>query len=143
MIFKLRRGTIDLGRVVIQMLMSGGRRGQPVARLNIWTGVPQGRGWSPQKGAAFVRPAVAPHGPVPSTDCLINSGKIPAEQHSSRCSSRCSSRSSSPCSVSEEASRTAGEAAAPSWNVRRNSSCSSFCSILWVSSHASICQSSR
>lgn len=143
MIFKLRRGTIDLGRVVIQMLMSSGHRGQPVACLNIWTGVPQGRGWSPQNCAAFTRPAAAaaPCGRVASTDCLINSGKIPAEQHSSqsssrsssRCSSRSSSRSSSRhssrsssrCSVSVEASRTAGEAAAPSWTVRRNSSSSS------------------
>lgn len=75
MIFKLRRGTIDLGHVVIQMLMSSGRRGQPAARLNIWTGAPQGRGWCTQNGAAFVRPAAAPHSRVGSTDCLINSGK--------------------------------------------------------------------
>lgn len=78
MIFKLRRGTIDLGRVVIQMLMSSGRRGQPAARLNIWTRVPQGRGRSLQDAAALV----APRGRVRSTDCLINSRKIPAERRS-------------------------------------------------------------
>lgn len=76
MIFKLRRGTIDLGRVVIQMLMSSGHRGQPAARLNIWTRVPQGRGRSLQDAAALV----APRGRVRSTDCLINSRKIPAER---------------------------------------------------------------
>lgn len=86
MIFKLRRGTIDLGRVVIPMLMSSGRQGQPAARLNIWTRVPQGRGRSLQDAAALVQPAAttAPRGRVHSTDCLINSLKIPAEQRSSQ-----------------------------------------------------------
>lgn len=134
MIFKLRRGTIDLGCVVIQMLMSSGRRGQPVARLNIWTGVPQGRGWSLQNGAAFVRPATAaPHGRVGSTDCLINSGKIPAEQHSSRCSSLVLSFSGGVqncccCKLDR---------------LKKLFFFFFFCSILWASSHASICQNSR
>lgn len=123
MIFKLRRGTIDLGGVVIQMLMSSGRRGQPAARLNIWTRVPQGRGRSLQDAAALV----APRGRVRSTDCLINSRKIPAERRSGR------------CSVSVEASRTAGEAAAAavSCTVRRNSS-SSLPSFGFHSMHPSV-----